>query len=462
MEKVTVIINNRDLLSWPKKMCEDISKMSHLQEIILIDNGSSNRKLLQWYKECPYKVVFLDNIGHTAPWDSGLINFIQTDFYVVTDPDLDLSQIPDDALLHLMNILKSHPELGKVGFSLLTDDIPENSPYFDHVNKYEKSLQGTLTTENTFINAPVDTTFALYDRRILNEYKICGARTLFPYIAKHIPWHITKADDEFKYYLEHANGSSSSYKWFTGFEPEGEFKKLFAQHANANKTSLWESYFPIYEKWLRPFKESKPSLLKIGIHEGDLLEVFKKYLKNASAIVGCDIDPKVDELFPDDPCIQIITGNASEGKTFQSVATKSPSGFDIIIDDGSHRSLETISNFILYFQLLKPGGIYILTNMQYAYHQEYDGGFFNSRSAANFFKLIFDLINIEHSRGDFSESQLFQTFFSKNPIPDFLKNGSIYSISAYNSIYVIVKSNQKQKPLIGKNITPDWLAQNNS
>jgi hypothetical protein len=424
--------------------------MVGLKEIILVDNGSTNRELLQWYKDCPYRVLFLDNLGHKAPWLSGLIDQISTDLYVVTDPDLDLSDLPDDTLLHLAHLLRENPALEKVGLGLQTGNISPASPYYDHVQSYESLLQGGEVVAGAFVKASVDTTLAIHDRRVLSDYKICGVRTVAPYVARHIPWHVEVPDAEFLYYLDHANAESSSYKRFTGHEPMGALSKLYLKRIEGKVSTKWSSYFPIYEKWLQSFRDLPVRLLEIGVQNGGSLEIWGQYFPRGEIFIGCDVNPAIRALSYDDPRIQLVIGVASDAVVRSEIIGKSPAGFDVIIDDGSHQSLDTISNFINYFSLLKPGGIFIVEDMHCAYWPEYDGGFFNQRSAATFFKLLSDLVNIEHARGDFSPQQLFQTFFGSNPLPDCLRDGSIYSVAMYNSVYVIEKSSSSRKSILGR------------
>ena len=451
MVDVTVIINNRDLLEWPRKMCADIERMHGLREIIILDNGTTNRAVLQWYKDCPHKVIFLENLGHTAPWDSGVIDLIDTDLYVVSDPDLDLGGVPADTLVHLANILRAFPALGKVGLSLESRGIPMDSPYFEHVNNYEKLMLERGVIQNLFVNAPVDTTFAIYDRRFLNRYEICGVRALAPYVARHIPWHIVEPDAEFRYYLDHAN-SSSTYKTFVQHEPEGLLSKLYREHETGKVSSKWSSYFPIYERWFGPYRQKPVKLLEIGVQNGGSLEIWSKYFPQGALFVGCDVNPAVANLRYSDPRIKVVVGMASERRTLEAVSGQGQDRFDLIIDDGSHQSLDTISNFINYFPLLAPGGVYVVEDMHCAYWPEYGGGFFNHRSAASFFKAMFDLLNIEHCRGDFDAGKLFQTFFGNEAAPTLLSDGTIASISVYNSVYIIEKSTTAFKPLCGETV----------
>jgi hypothetical protein len=104
--EATAILINRDLCEWPKKMCERIMQFDGIKKIIIIDNGSTSRKTLEWYKSNNYQVKFIENIGHTSPWSIGILDEIETDYYIVSDPDLDLDSVPIDCVQVLGNILE--------------------------------------------------------------------------------------------------------------------------------------------------------------------------------------------------------------------------------------------------------------------------------------------------------------------------------------------------------------------
>lgn len=63
--KVTVVINNRNLLTWPREMVSRIERYENLAGIILVDNDSSYPPLLEWYQTLSHPVIRLDgNLGH--------------------------------------------------------------------------------------------------------------------------------------------------------------------------------------------------------------------------------------------------------------------------------------------------------------------------------------------------------------------------------------------------------------
>ena len=194
-------------------MVERIERFSSLADIIIIDNGSTYQPLLDWYESLQHQVVRTTNLGHTAPWIPEINDRIKTPLYVVTDPDLDLERTPRNCLEHLADCLRRLPWAKKIGLGLDISKVPPDSPYFAHVNSQEKCYWDLPLIDGLVRYAPVDTTFAIYDKALLNNYEITGARTDIPYIAAHQPWQVVRPSEEFAFYLSTAN-ESSSYRAF--------------------------------------------------------------------------------------------------------------------------------------------------------------------------------------------------------------------------------------------------------
>src|SRR5258706_6262139 len=85
-EPVTVIINNCNLLTWPRAMVAAIEGFADLDSILIVDNGSSYPPLLDWYASVAHPVVRLANLGHTAPWTPQGKARVKTRYHVVTPP----------------------------------------------------------------------------------------------------------------------------------------------------------------------------------------------------------------------------------------------------------------------------------------------------------------------------------------------------------------------------------------
>lgn len=101
-------------------------------------------------------------------------------------------------------------------------------------------------------------------------------------------------------------------------------------------------------------------------------------------IIGCDINPACASLHYNSEKIKVVVGDANSSKVFQEISRLSDT-FDIIIDDGSHKSRDIFISFINYFNLLKPEGLYIIEDTHCLYMDGFDGGILNSASVQNFF-----------------------------------------------------------------------------
>ena len=182
-------------------------------EPIIVDNDSSWPATLRWYKHAaPCQVIYLHaNMGHRAPWQSGTIEEYAGDgVYAVSDPDLDLSDVPADALEVMAAHLERHPRLMKVGLSLRLDDIPADNPQRQAIIDHEAQFWPPLR-DGMHVCA-LDTTLAVYDARRpyppgFNHPGVWpAARLPHPYTARHHPWYLAphRQSDEWRYYVEHS------------------------------------------------------------------------------------------------------------------------------------------------------------------------------------------------------------------------------------------------------------------
>lgn len=169
---------------------EWFSRQGH--EVVIIDNASNYAPLLDWYGCCGHTVYRLTkNIGHLAPWITGIVR--DDAFYAVTDPDLSYDGIPSDWEQVCIEGFK-YGAYTKVGFSLDETLIPSVNPAWildefyafpkgDHPARWSNALK-----LGKYIQYPIDTTFAVY--RPHAPFRIGGWRTDRPYTARHLPWHL--------------------------------------------------------------------------------------------------------------------------------------------------------------------------------------------------------------------------------------------------------------------------------
>lgn len=198
-----VIINMRDLLTWPREMAARLAADKY--EVFLLDNESTYPPLLEWYKTCPYPVIRTWNIGHLAPWCHGATRHLMLDEpFAVTDPDLDISGVPPDWFARALDVMRMTGET-KVGLSIDTSKVPADS----FLRRRGRPTRfDTADMDQPVLPLPVDTTLAVYASR--RGASMDGVSMGRPYSAIHLPWQFTPETltDEYRYYIAHAGPSS--------------------------------------------------------------------------------------------------------------------------------------------------------------------------------------------------------------------------------------------------------------
>ena len=146
---------------------------------------------------------------------------------------------------------------------------------------------------------------------------------------------------------------------------------------------------------------------------------------------------------------KIFIGDQSDHNFLQSI-TDEYKFFDIIIDDGSHKSKHIISSFNFLFSYLNNNGFYVVEDLQTSYQPRYGGSRFNlnkSNTSMNFLKRLADSINFEHhDRPFYSKSQfdglIKSVFFHQNIV--FVKKGNSTKFF-FNEIKKITLSDKLKK-----------------
>ena len=96
--------------------------------IIIIDNKSDYQPLLEFYKTCGHKVIYMKkNYGHLVFYQAPRFFLSRLfSFFILTDPDLaPIEDCPRDFAEQFMRIMAYYPKYQKVGFSVKIDDLPE-------------------------------------------------------------------------------------------------------------------------------------------------------------------------------------------------------------------------------------------------------------------------------------------------------------------------------------------------
>lgn len=199
----------RDLLTWPQQMLKSLKG----HEIILLDNGSTYPPLLHWYETCPHRVIRLSNVGCNAPWLH--LADEMNEPYVVTDPDLDISGVPDDWHEKALRAMDITGET-KVGLAIDTSGILPTSPARKHSPVMRPdlvNLDGMLLEGIPIVPLSVAHTFAVYAPG--RQYAMDGVSLGRPYTARHLPWH-EPINNEYQYYIDRANTDAQYATYLKG------------------------------------------------------------------------------------------------------------------------------------------------------------------------------------------------------------------------------------------------------
>ena len=133
---------------------------------------------------------------------------------------------------------------------------------------------------------------------------------------------------------------------------------VFNNH-QTDKNSSFHNYNRQYKEYLEKFRYKNIKLLEIGVHNGASLRLWRELFPNATHIVGLDINEYCKQFENLDDAIYVDIGDATNKDFIQNLHQKY-GGFDIIIDDGSHRNKDIIQTFELLFPLMNDNGLYIV------------------------------------------------------------------------------------------------------
>jgi len=215
--------------------------------------------------------------------------------------------------------------------------------------------------------------------------------------------------------------------------------QLYAEHTG-KVSDKWSLYLTEYDRLFDGYRNKPVRLFEIGIQNGGSLEIWSKYFSDASALIGCDINPDCALLSYDDPRISVIVGDANAPEVRERVFQRSPQ-FDIIIDDGSHLSSDIIKSFALYFPRLVEGGVFIAEDLHCSYWEQFEGGLFDPYSSIAFFKRLADVISHEHWGIPKARADILRGIFTKYGCEvDVETLSQVHSVEFINSMCVVRKA----------------------
>lgn len=192
----------RNLLTWPRAT---LSKLESLRvRPILVDCGSTYQPLLEFYTECPYEVIRLDQKFKSL---SQTDVFRDTDgLCLLVDPRFDIIELPEDTLDKMRSILH-RTGTSQCGVSVIFEDVPDTHPRY----------LGIVEEQRVHYSRPV--LDDLYDTSAGQAFTLAAMprpeddgspqfRLRAPYHVRFRPWYLdfTQLDEELLYYVQQELG----------------------------------------------------------------------------------------------------------------------------------------------------------------------------------------------------------------------------------------------------------------
>jgi hypothetical protein len=144
---------------------------------------------------------------------------------------------------------------------------------------------------------------------------------------------------------------------------------IFNKH-DTDKNSTFHNFTRQYEKLLKDYRDKPIKYLEIGVFDGGSIRAFREAFKNATCILGLDIDHRCKVYENPENKLFVEIGDATD-PDFINQVTQKYGTFDIILDDGSHINEDVAKTFELLFPLLNNGGVYIVEDTVCYKHRHY-------------------------------------------------------------------------------------------
>lgn len=198
----------------------------------------------------------------------------------------------------------------------------------------------------------------------------------------------------------------------------------------SDKWGGWHFYTPHYERHFARLRDKPVRLLEIGIggyDDPDLggasLRMWRDYFRRG-LVVGMDIHPKPGVQ---GPRVRTVQGDQSDPDLIARIGAGA-GPFDIVVDDGSHVSSHVITTFGALFPHVRPGGFYVIEDLQTSFWPEFGGStteFTNPATTVGFLKTLLDGLHhpeIDGAEPDYAALNVAGLHFYRNLV--FIEKGS--------------------------------------
>ena len=195
-------------------------------------------------------------------------------------------------------------------------------------------------------------------------------------------------------------------------------------------------------------------LLEIGIDATNSLTLWKAALGNGVHVHGVDNGKKhgvetlkKQQLRMEEENVTIHMGDQGDMEFLSQLKNATPSGFDVIIDDGGHTNKQQIASLKALWGHVRPGGVYVIEDLETQYYSgrgfgcyglECGGGKLGKPDTSiALLKSIIDVLNRDFHNGPNQYTSQFNIghgTFSVVP-----GDASVRSLSCYRNLCAIFK-----------------------
>ena len=207
----------------------------------------------------------------------------------------------------------------------------------------------------------------------------------------------------------------------------------------------WTQYFGVYRDVFGVLTSRPMRILEIGVLAGAGLRLWRRYFSHPdTVVVGIDILQACAQFDSASEGIRVRIGSQADPVFLQEII-KEFGPFDLILDDGSHRSSHMIASFnCLFADGLKESGIYFVEDL----HANYWPGWRDSRRS--FLDVCKELVEHMHAHYQLGSPDLFLVANASDQPMAALEvpiiTTMIREIRFFDSIVVIYKTRRQYIP----------------
>lgn len=135
------------------------------------------------------------------------------------------------------------------------------------------------------------------------------------------------------------------------------FHQSFAGHGK------WEQYLGIYEYHFRRFVDGSPTILELGVGNGNSLLMWRMLFGANATIVGIDTTENIE--VPPTSRSRVYVGQQQDveflEKVYKEIGTP-----DIVIDDACHEAGPMLTSFEFFYPKMSKHGVYLVEDLHAA------------------------------------------------------------------------------------------------